>query len=238
MRAVSPETAEVVQNVIFRELPGWIEQNPALRKRLREALRELPAQAEESPMTYEEFLDWVDEDTLAEWVDGEVRMYSPASKRHQAIADFLVKVIGTFAEERDLGMMLSAPFQMKLEHSGREPDVLFIAKEHLDCLQETYLDGPADLVVEIISPESIGRDRGEKFYEYEAGGVTEYWLIDPQKARVEFYQLRDGQYQQVSPDAEGIYRPEVLPDFWLRVEWLWQDPLPKTLDVFRELGVL
>jgi hypothetical protein len=42
----------------------------------------------------------------------------------------------------------------------------------------------------------------------------------------------------VSPDAEGIYRPEVLPDFWLRVEWLWQDPLPKTLDVLRELGVL
>jgi hypothetical protein len=42
----------------------------------------------------------------------------------------------------------------------------------------------------------------------------------------------------VSPDAEGIYRPEVLPDFWLRVEWLWQDPLPKTLDVLRKLDVL
>ncbi len=92
MRTVGPETSEVVQNVIFRELPGWIEQNPALRKRLWEALREASQTEGEpvppSPMTYEEFLGWADEDTLAEWVDGEVRMYSPASKRHQAIADF------------------------------------------------------------------------------------------------------------------------------------------------------
>ncbi len=159
-----------------------------------------------------------------------------------------MKVIGTFAEERDLGMVLSAPFQMRLEHSGREPDLLFVAQEHLNRLQETYLDGPADLVVEIISPESAGRDRsrfaslsyarGEKFYEYEAGGVTEYWLIDPQKKRAEFYQLEADQYQQVASDAEEGYRSASLPDFWLRVEWLWQEPLPKTLDVLRELGVV
>jgi Uma2 family endonuclease len=249
MRTVSTETAEALRDVILRELPGWIEQDPALRRRLREALRETPARTEggvgpPSPMTYEEFLDWADEDTLAEWIAlpgrevGEVMLYSPASKHHQRIAGFLVTTMRIFVEQRDLGAVLSAPFQMKLEHSGREPDVLVVAQEHLDRLQETYLDGPADLAVEIISPESIGRDRGEKFYEYEAGGVTEYWLIDPQKERAEFYQLRDGRYQQVSPDAEDIYRSEVLPGFWLRVEWLWQEPLPKTLDVLRELGVL
>lgn len=47
-------------------------------------------------------------------------------------------------------------------------------------MKETYLDGPADLVVGIVSPDSVGRDRGEKFYEYAQGGVPEYWLIDPQ----------------------------------------------------------
>ncbi|MBD3324776.1 hypothetical protein GF339_09340, partial [candidate division KSB3 bacterium] len=62
------------------------------------------------------------------------------------------------------------------------------------------------------------------------------WLIDPQKERAEFYQLRDGQYQQVAPDAEGGYRSAVLPGFWLRVEWLWQDPLPATEDVLLEVG--
>jgi Uma2 family endonuclease len=247
MRTISLETTEVLQSFILQELPRWIEENPALRRRLREALLESPAQTEEkvarlSPMTYEEFLDWVDEDTLAEWVAspgeeaGEVVMYSPASDRHQDIADFLVSVLRPFVEERQLGLVRSAPFQMKLEHSGREPDVLFVTKDHLDRLQETYLDGPADLAVEIISPESAGRDRGEKFYEYEAGGVAEYWLIDPQKERAEFYQLEADQYQQVAPDTEGIYRSAALPGFWLRVEWLWQKPLPPVEDVMLDVG--
>ncbi len=242
MRTISLETTRALRNIILRELPGWIEENPALRRRLQEVLRELPAQTEEvtplSPMTYEAFLDWAGEDTLAEWVDGEVVMYSPASDRHQDLVRFLTSVFSIYVETHNLGVVRPAPFQMKLEHAGREPDVLFVAQEHLDCLQETYLDGPADLVVEVISPESAGRDRGEKFYEYEAGGVPEYWLIDPQKERAEFYQLRDGQYQQVSSDAEGVYRSEVLPGFWLRVAWLWQEPLPKTLDVLRELDVV
>jgi ABC-type thiamine transport system ATPase subunit len=55
-------------------------------------LKVLLASAEPRKMTYEEFLAWADEDTLAEWVDGEVVMYSPASKRHQSIADFLTSV--------------------------------------------------------------------------------------------------------------------------------------------------
>jgi len=219
-------TKEQVKDLVIRELPHWLEERPVLRQRLVEALRETPA----SPlprMTYEEFLEWADEDTLAEWVDGEVIMYSPASKQHQLIADFLVKVMGIFIEQRDLGMILSAPFQMKLERSGREPDLLFVAKEHLGRLKETYLDGPADLVVEIVSPESAERDRGKKFYEYEASGVREYWLIDPDRRWAEFYRLgEDGRYRVAFAGEEGEFRSEVLPGFWLRVEWLWQEPLP------------
>lgn len=65
-------------------------------------------------------------------------------------------VLRTFTEARGLGEVVSAPFPMKTrpELSGREPDLLFVAKEHLGHLKETYLDGPADLVVEITSPKS------------------------------------------------------------------------------------
>lgn len=242
MRTVSTETTKALQKVILQELPGWIEENPALRRRLREALRESPAQTEKvappSPVTYEAFLDWADEDTLAEWLGGEVVMYSPASERHQRIAGFLITVMGIFTEQFDLGVVLSAPFQMKLEHSGREPDVLFLAREHLDRLRETYLDGPADLAVEIISPESIGRGRGEKFNEYAEGGVPEYWLINLQQEWVEFYRLEEGRYRLTFDGREGEYHSLALPGFWLRLEWLWQEPLPKALDVLRELGVL
>lgn len=212
---------------------------PAERPLRRQMLDVLLSPAQPPRMSYEEFLSWADEDTLAEWVDGEVIMTSPASLRHQDVASFLASIIGVYVQEHHLGVVVTAPFQMKLALSGREPDLLFVAGEHLHRLRDTHLDGPADLVVEIISPESIGRDRGEKFYEYEQAGIPEYWLLDPQTHRSEFYQLDPaGVYQLITPDQEGIYRSAILSGFWLRVGWLWQQPLPRVLDVLRELGVV
>jgi putative restriction endonuclease len=125
-------------------------------------------------ITYEAFLAWADEDTRAEWVDGEVVILSPSSDKHQNLAGFLSALLRYFVEAHQSGLVLFAPFQMKTgpDLPGREPDILFIAHEHLDRLKNVYLDGPADLVVEIISPDSRGRDRGEKFYEYEQGGCA------------------------------------------------------------------
>ena len=234
---MSVSLAEHVRKLITEELPDWIEEQPELRRRLRERIGELPHQAAKK-MTYEEFLAWANEDTLAEWVDGEVVMYSPANDRHQDLSGFLESVLRSFVEVHELGIVRSAPFQMKLER-GREPDLLFVASEHLGRLRETYLEGPADLLVEIVSPESVGRDRGEKFCEYEQAGVPEYWLIDPVREQAEFYQKGDrGPYRVVLPDAEGIYRSGVVSGFWLRVAWLWQRPLPPVLDVVRELGLI
>lgn len=177
-------------------------------------------------ITYEAFLDWADEDTLAEWVNGAIVTTNPPNLRHQEIVNFLMSMLSTFSEIHSLGEIIDAPFQMKLAHSGREPDVMFVAQAHLERLKQTYLDGPADLVVEVVSPESAGRDRGDKFYEYREADIPECWLIDPQLKQAEFYQLdAAGVYQNVLP-AEGIYRSRVLPGFWLRVEWLWREPLP------------
>lgn len=46
------------------------------------------------------------------------------------------------------------------------------------------MDGTPDLIVEVTSPESLARDRGEKYVEYEAAGVREYWLIDPDRQQI------------------------------------------------------
>jgi Uma2 family endonuclease len=187
-------------------------------------------------MAYEAFLAWADEDTRAEWVNGEVVLLSPPSNRHQLLVGFLSALLRIFSETHQLGTVLSEPFQMKTgpDLPGREPDILFIAREHLDRLKNVYLDGPADLVVEIISPDSRGRDRGEKFYEYEQGGVREYWLLDYLCRQAEFYQRgTDGIFRLVPIGEDGLYHSAVLAGLWLKVDWLWQEPLPPLLTVLR-----
>lgn len=198
----------------------------------------LPRVETPEKMTFEEFLAWCDEDTRAEWIDGEVQMVSPASQKHQQVTMFLSTLLSLYARRKNLGIVLSAPFLMRLPDvpSGREPDILFVRTENLHRIQPAFLDGPADLVVEIVSPESVGRDRGEKFVEYEQAGIPEYWLIDPDRHRAEFYHLdARGMYRLVEPDAQGVYRSHVVDGFWLRVDWLWQDPLPLEEDVLREI---
>lgn len=187
-------------------------------------------------LSYEEFLRLYDEDAYAEWVDGEVILLSPASNRHQDLVRFLTVLLSVYVEKHDLGVVRPAPFQMKIGLSGREPDLLFVAKEHLERLQENYLDGPADLVIEIISPESRLRDRGEKLAEYELAGVREYWLLDPDEKRADFYILGDDQrYDRRRPQPDGRYRSEVLAGFELDTNWLWRSPLPPVLEVFKAL---
>ncbi len=194
----------------------------SLRQRLLDIL---DVEEESSQISFEEFLDWIDEDTRAEWVNGEVIMASPASRQHQDISDFLTSTMRVFVEVHKLGWILSAPFLMKLEGTAREPDLIFLNAQHQKRLCETYLDGPADLAVEIISPESFGRDRGDKFYEYEAAGIPEYWLIDPLRERAEFYQLDEqGCYQLVLPNEDGVYHAAQLPGFAFPVDWLWEQP--------------
>lgn len=166
---------------------------------------------------------------------------SPASQQHQLLASFLTALIQIFVEARQLGVVIPAPFQMKLgpNLSGREPDILFVSTESRERLKATFLDGPADLVVEIISPESRARDRGDKFYEYEQGGVSEYWLLDPLRKQAEFYQLdAERIYRPAAPDENGLYRSRVLPGLTLKVDWLWQEPLPSLLSILKDWGLV
>jgi Uma2 family endonuclease len=209
--------------------------SPELRAQLLEVLLAAPPAAPVK-ISYEEFLDRADEDALAEWVNGEVIMTSPASKKHQNVADFLTSVLRPYVEQREAGVVLSTPFQVKLEQ-GREPDLIFVAQAHLDRLLENRVEGAPDLVVEIVSPESVGRDRGEKFNEYERGGVPEYWLIDPQVRWAAIYN-RDagGRYQLSFTGTDGVFRSQVIAGFWLRAEWLWRPP--RVVQVLRELQVI
>lgn len=198
----------------------------------------IPNKEKRLKMSYEAFLEFGTETTHAEWVNGEVIVFMPPTIIHQDLVSFLVSLLRTYVQLLDLGKVLTAPLEMRLEakKSGREPDILFIATENLHRLEDKRLSGPADLVVEVISNESVQRDRVDKFYEYQEAGVAEYWLIDPRpgKERVDLYHLlENGKYQAIIPDEQNRYYSTVLAEFWLKADWLWQKNLP---DVFLTLA--
>lgn len=182
-------------------------------------------------MSYDEFLAWEEEGVHAEWVDGEVIVFMPPNVKHQAVSLFFSALLLAFVRAFKLGEVLTAPVEMRARPGGsaREPDIVFVAAEHQDRLTGQRLIGPADLVVEIVSGESVGRDRGDKFYEYEEAGIPEYLILDPRagKERVDFYRLTEaGKYLAVLPDAEGRYHSAVLPGFWFDPSWFWQESTP------------
>jgi Uma2 family endonuclease len=192
-------------------------------------------------MSYEKFLKTDFENPKVEWVNGRVVEMSPSNIQHQHVGRFLIAILGGFVDERKLGVIYYESFQMKTgpDLPGRAPDILFVSNAHKKRLKKTYLDGPADLVVEVISPDSLGRDRGEKYEEYEKGGVREYWLIDPERKQADFYLLnKRGVFQAASLDAHAVFHSVVLKGLWIKVAWLWQSPLPSEISILREWGLI
>jgi len=116
-----------------------------------------------------------------------------------------------------------------------------ILRENLARLNEDRLEGPADLVVEVLSAGTLSHDRNRKFRAYAQGGVREYWIVDsrPNHPRADFYRIDDSsQYELFATEDDERINSVVLPGFWLKPAWLWADEMPEPLTVFGEiLGV-
>lgn len=192
-------------------------------------------------MSFDEFIDWAGPDIDAEWVDGEVVWMSPVSLDAGDVSQFLGTLVRHYVEYHDLGNVYCERVLMRLRSrpSGREPDVLFVAKGRRSILKKKYVDGAADLAIEVICEESRTRDRVEKFQEYAHAGVREYWIIDPDNETAELYQLDDnGNYKLIPASDSGVYHSAVLIGLWLKPAWLWQKPLPPLLSVLREWQIV
>jgi Uma2 family endonuclease len=198
-----------------------------------------PVPTTSAVMTEEEFEAWCDEDVKAEYVDGEVIVHSPVSTRHSDVVWFIGYLLKTIVQQHDLGRVLGPEVQVRLRPGLRRvPDLLFVAKARADMIQPTLIEGAPDLIVEIVSPDSVERDWREKYLEYQTAGVGEYWVVDLEYQRMAVYWLDEQGHYQAASVEEGVYHSQVLPGFWLQAEWLWQEPLPNELDVAREMGLL
>jgi Uma2 family endonuclease len=201
------------------------------------AVPQIPLQIPNDKISYRKFLEWNGEESWFEWVDGEVIKMSNPSLRHQDLSDFLTAILRFFIEAKNLGKVISAPFQIKFDFrpSGRQPDIMFVSSENLHRLEKQYVDGTADLIIEIVSPESLARDTQDKFQEYETAGVKEYWTIDPNTRTANFYGYdENGKYKMLPISPDGKFESRVIEGLWINTDWLWQEELPNLMDVLKE----
>jgi Uma2 family endonuclease len=205
-----------------------IEQHPAVQEEL------VPTQ----PMTADEFERWAFAQELlkCEWVEGKIIVMAPVSDGHNDLNRWLIVLFSHYLEERDLGVMRYDMF-FRMPGRRRIPDLFVVKKENLARLKPTALDGPADLAIEIVSPDSGARDWREKYVEYEAAGVGEYWVFDPVAQVVECYVLGDDRRFHSNASKDDKIASAVLSGFYLRPSWLVQKPLPRVIDLLREMGI-
>ncbi|MCB0256843.1 MAG: Uma2 family endonuclease [Anaerolineae bacterium] len=191
-------------------------------------------------MSDQEFLEFAPE-RKSELIRGEFIVASPASYRHEWVFVFLLTVPNSFVHKHDLGVVLGSRTAVRLRIRGEvyEPDICFVRRERVGLITPTYIDGPPDLAVEILSRSTEHDDRVVKKAGYERAGVLEYWLIHPERPLAEFYRLTGASYSPIPTDEEGIFRSQTVPGFWLKPAWFWPDSGdPNPLPALRELGVI
>lgn len=183
-----------------------------------------------------EFIAWCDEDVKAEWINGDVITMSPATLLHVRISRLLVSLLQEFGASRKLGEALGPEFTVRLDTQRRRiPDVIFVGTDRLSRLQPGCFEGAPNLIVEVVSDDSVERDWRDKYFEYEAAGVDEYWIVDPQYQRIAPYSLgADRAYRPIA-EQDGRFSSTAVPGFYLRAEWLWTEPLPNVSDLLPEL---
>jgi len=156
------------------------------------------------------------EDERYELLEGELLMVPAPNFAHQRISSNIEFILQRFVRQHDLGIILSAPFDVVLsEERVFQPDILFVSRERLSIINPENIRGAApDLVVEILSPATAERDRFYKRSVYARYGVKEYWIVDPEAGTIEVTKLGEKDLETVkvygkheslkSPLLEGL----------------------------------
>ncbi len=155
-----------------------------------------------SRMTAREFLELPEDprEIHRELVDGETVVSPSPSFNHAVAAGKLMRIIGNYTDAHNLGEIASDVDNPVSKFTVRRPDLFYFSAARLHLAKGKAISGAPDLCVEFISPSSIHTDRVEKFAEYAAFGVVNYWIFDPLARTAEAFVLKAGRY---TPTASG-----------------------------------
>jgi Uma2 family endonuclease len=174
-------------------------------------------------LTYEDYVDLPDDGRRYEILDGELEVSPAPAPRHQAVSRNLFVILHNHVADRRLGSVYYAPIDVILaDTSIVQPDIVFIAAGRESIGTERAIEAPPDLVVEIISPWSVRRDRVTKAVLYARFGVRHYWVVDPGPSTLEAHQLEGPDYRLVGAHAGAArFTSALLPDLEIDLGRVW-----------------
>jgi len=173
--------------------------------------------ATKSVLTFEDLMAMPEENGKRyELLGGELYVSASPSRKHVWIASRLGLLLGNHVAERDLGMVFTAPGDIRFSDVDVVvPDIFFLSTRRMKIYGDQFVDGAPDLVVEILSPSTRLRDLNQKRVLYETRGVSEYWIVDLENQSISVLSLSaDGRYEHVPPEGDRVVSP-VLPELEL-----------------------
>ncbi len=135
------------------------------------------------PLTYREYCFFPDDGQRHEIVEGEHYVTPVPTTTHQRVSGNLFVALHSQLRERGIAEVFSAPTDVILSDTTVvQPDLVVVRMSRSGAISERGIEGPPDLVIEILSPNTSGRDEFLKKAAYAKAGVPEYWLVDPDHA--------------------------------------------------------
>ncbi len=143
------------------------------------------------------FLETLDDDIKAEFIEGEIILNSPVKRKHYLVVKWLSKLMDTYASVKQLGEVATEKVLIHLTRNDFEPDIVFFDSHKAAAFHNNTMLHPApNLIVEVLSDGTQHRDRGGKFEDYAYHQIAEYWIIDADAEMIEQYILNDdSQYE-------------------------------------------
>lgn len=136
--------------------------------------------------TVEDFLLLGETKTPCQLINGELIMSPAPSPKHQRVSRKLFKLIDSATQ--GAGELFFSPIDLYIdERNVFQPDLIYLSENNKKYLTDRGIEGPADLVVEIISPSNSYTDRNQKKNSYLKFGINEYWIVDPANKTIEVY---------------------------------------------------
>jgi Uma2 family endonuclease len=171
-------------------------------------------------LTYADYVRFPNDGLRHEIIDGEHYVTPSPATRHQRIVRNLLHLIQSYLDAHPIGEIFCAPFDALLsEFDIVVPDLLYLSNERAGFLTSKNLQGPPDLVIEILSPSTKYRDLRLKRDLYERVGVREYWIVDPDREVVKIYRHRDGSFEPaISLARPGVVTTSLFPNFELPLD--------------------